>query len=303
MNLTPEQLNQNLEEHIHSLPSFNRETLKEGRRVDILRLDKLHPIISGNKWFKLKYNLNTALQDGFGSVLTCGGVHSNHLHALARAGQYFGIKVRALVRGYENVPLTSTLLDCQTMGMAFEFIDKKTYLNRYDPQWCQEQARRYNSYWIPEGGNNALGYKGCAEIAEACLNYDEIWLSIGSGCTFKGLERALPKTIYLKGVMAIKGGEALGGTLINEAHFSERCDINYDSHFGGFGRCPNTLVELIRRYDDLGVPLDPVYTSKLLSAFERDWLSDTLDKERKYLIIHSGGLQGRRGIAGLDIIA
>lgn len=300
MNLSLEELNQNLTNHIHRLPSFIKTNLlKEDVVVDILRLDTLHPVISGNKWFKLKNNLEQAIHLGFDSVLTCGGVHSNHLHALAKAGQYFGIKVRALIRGYDNLPLTPTLLDCQSMGMEWEFVDKKTYLNRYDPQWCKAQAQRFNSYWIPEGGNNELGQAGCADIAKACIAYDEVWLSVGSGCTFKGVEQALPETIRLKGVMAIKGGHELGERLIKEAYFPKRCDMDYDSSWGGFGRCPTELINLIRRYDELGLPLDPVYTSKLVGAFESAWSEDELDQTKKYLIIHSGGLQGRRGVEGL----
>lgn len=268
--------------------------------VDVLRLDKLHAVISGNKWFKLKYNLDNAIKLGFEEVLSCGGVHSNHLHALACAGKYFGIKVRAVVQGYENLPLTPTLLDCQAMGMTIKFVDKKTYKNRYDPQWCQHQADLTSSYWIPEGGNNLLGQKGCDEIAQACEGYDEVWLSIGSGCTFTGIEQTLNENISLKGIMAIKGGEMLGESLISEAHSKVRCQIDYESHLGGFGRCPEELIDLITRYDALELPLDPVYTGKLVMAFEKAWLEKRLDNNKRYLIIHSGGLQGRRGVKALS---
>jgi 1-aminocyclopropane-1-carboxylate deaminase len=267
--------------------------------VDILRLDKLHPIISGNKWFKLKYNIEYARKQGFSELLTCGGIHSNHLHAVACAGQYFDMPVRALVRGYKNLPLTPTLLDCQAMGMMFEFVDKKTYLNRYDPIWCQQQANHHHSYWVPEGGNNELGKKGCEDIVQGCLSYDEVWLSIGSGCTFAGIEQSLPLNITLKGVMAIKGGETLGQSLIEGAVAPARCLMDYDSHWGGFGRCPDTLVDFIQQHDELGLPLDPVYTAKLMWSFEKAWSEGCLDTHKKYLIIHSGGLQGRRGIKGL----
>lgn len=278
---------------------LNRLSSDTGLSVDVMRLDQLHPVVSGNKWFKLKYNLQEAIDQGFKSVLSCGGVHSNHLHALASAGMYFGIQVRALVRGYSNLALTPTLVDCQKMGMEIEFVDKKTYLKRYDLPWCDEQATLFNSYWIPEGGNNSLGQKGCEEIALGCLDYDEVWLSIGSGCTFTGLEKALPPSIKLRGVMAIKGGQTLGESLIKEAKFPERCEIDYDGHLGGFGRCPTELIALIQQYDRLGLPLDPVYTGKLLAAFEKSWLMGEVSQSKQYLIIHSGGLQGRRGISGL----
>lgn len=282
--------------HKFPLNSLIKEAVNN---VDVLRLDQLHPVVSGNKWFKLKYNIEKAVKHGFDRLLTCGGVHSNHLHAFASAGQYFGMKTRALVRGYAHLPLTPTLQDCLDMGMEIEFVDKKTYAKRYQPLWCEEQAQLQGSYWIPEGGNNALGQQGCEEIALGCMGYDQVWLSIGSGCTFTGLEQALPKEIELRGIMAIKGGQELGDALIKGAKFPQRCQIDYDSHLGGFGRCPADLQRLIHHYDKLDLPLDPVYTAKLVAAFEEASMSDELDHTKKYLLIHSGGLQGRRGVEGL----
>jgi len=276
------------------------------KQVSVLRLDQLHPLISGNKWFKLKYNLESARQEGFDALLSCGGPHSNHLHALAAAGQVFGFKTRGLVRGYENLPLTPTLEDCLRMGMALTFVDKKTYRQRYDSQWCEQQAEKYQSYWIPEGGNNALGKQGCIEIAAMCDGYDEIWLSIGSGCTFLGVAAALNegeklKRIKLKGIMAIKGGQDLKDELLQQLDGSDvEVEIDCDNHLGGFGRCPDELISLICDYDALGLPLDPVYTAKLVNAFEHSWLAGELDSNKRYLLIHSGGLQGRRGVIALS---
>lgn len=272
-------------------------------QVDILRLDQVDPVVSGNKWFKLKHNIEMALANGYQSLLSCGGVHSNHLHALAQAGQYYQLKTHALVRGYPDVALTATLTDCQNMGMDIEFVNKKTYQQRYDSQWCLQQAQRLSSYWIPEGGNNELGIQGCGEIANACMNarknYDQVWLSIGSGCTFKGIERVLPESIKLRGILAIKGGQSLAQELLGAAVYPNRCEFDFDSHYGGFGRCPSELQTLIHRYDELNLPLDPVYTAKLVAAFEQNWQQGLLPVNHNYLLIHTGGLQGRRGIDGL----
>lgn len=276
-------------------------------KVDILRLDKIHPLVSGNKWYKLKYNLEHARELGYQRVLSCGGPHSNHLHALACAGKTLGFSTRAFVRGYADLPLTETLLECQEMGMELIFVDKKTYVNRYDPIWCEQQAARYTSYWVPEGGNNELGIKGCAEIAQQCKGYGEVWMSIGSGCTFTGLAQNLMRdssnadvasAAKLKGVMAIKGGEALAASLLSG--YENQCAINCDSHLGGFGKCPEELITLINYYDTQGLPLDPVYTAKLVMAFENEWRLGQLDPAKRYLLIHSGGLQGRRGVKALS---
>ncbi len=276
------------------------------KQVSVLRLDQLHPLISGNKWFKLKYNLESAQQQGFSSLISCGGPHSNHLHALAGAGKLFDFKTYALVRGYSHLALTPTLEDCQRMGMELIFVDKKTYQLRYDDAWCEQQGEKYNSFWIPEGGNNALGRHGCADVAAMCEGYDEIWLSIGSGCTFLGLAAALGERLdsnplTLKGIMAIKGGQELKTNLIQQLNGCDlKLDIDCDKHLGGFGRCPEQLVELIRHYDDHCLPLDPVYTAKLVSAFESSWLNGELNENKRYLLIHSGGLQGRRGVKALS---
>jgi 1-aminocyclopropane-1-carboxylate deaminase len=285
---------------IQSLPKLvNDSDFINLAAVDVLRLDQIHPLVSGNKWYKLKYNLEVADELGYQKLLSCGGPHSNHLHALACAGKGLGFETTAFVRGYSHLPLTETLLDCQRMGMELIFLDKKTYLQRYDPQWCQQQADAYQSYWIPEGGNNELGRKGCVEIAEQCVGYDEVWMSIGSGCTFTGIAQALAPSIGLKGVMAIKGGEPLAASLL--AGLDSRFSIDCDSHLGGFGRCPEDLVNLIKRYDAFNLPLDPVYTAKLMMAFESYWRVGKLDGNKRYLLIHSGGLQGRRGVEDLSI--
>lgn len=283
-------------------PSGFFEPISGPAKADVLRLDEIHPVVSGNKWYKLKYNLARARELAATHLLSCGGPHSNHLHALASAGQYFGFKVTAFVRGYSHLPLTPTLEECAMMGMQIIFVDKKTYNNRYDMSWCQSQADDYRAYWIDEGGNNAEGQKGCAEIAEACFGYDEVWLSIGSGCTFSGVAQALKHHCVVHGIMAIKGGEPLGRQLLDGLgqQSKQHASIDYQSHLGGFARCPQELVDLIKRHDALGLPLDPVYTGKLVMAFEKAWAQGELDENKRYLLIHTGGLQGRRGVEALS---
>tara|TARA_B100000446_G_scaffold179786_1_gene195217 strand:+ start:8770 stop:9702 length:933 start_codon:yes stop_codon:yes gene_type:complete len=295
-------------EAIPILPRLN--LLRKPCAVDILHLESIHPVLSGNKWYKLKYNLAAAQQQGFDSLLSCGGPHSNHLHALACAGQVLGFKTTAFVRGYEHLPLTPTLIDCQRMGMSLIFLDKQTYKLRYDPQWCRQQAEQYSSYWIAEGGDNELGHKGCEELAEYCQGYDEVWLSVGSGCTFLGLADGLKKIAesssqanqknqpIIRGFLAIKGGEALAVELLEKVGGDHR--INTESHLGGFGKCPESLIYLIQEYDEQGLHLDPVYTAKMIMAFEQRWQAGLLDQSKRYLLIHTGGLQGRRGVSSLS---
>lgn len=295
---------------IEPLPVLScHEHLRQPKALDVLHLENIHSTISGNKWYKLKYNVMAAHEQGFNTLLSCGGPHSNHLHALACAGQTLGFNTLAFVRGYEELPLTPTLKDCLRMGMSLIFVDKKTYKQRYDPQWCQQQSEKHDSYWIPEGGDNDLGHQGCAELAHYCQGYDEVWLSIGSGCTFLGLAEGINnldvalegKPPIIRGVLAIKGGEALASTLLSKV--SKQHSINTQGHQGGFGKCPDSLLTQIQAYDQQGLVLDPVYTGKLIMALEQSWQAGLLDASKRYLMIHTGGLQGRRGIEGLATTA
>ncbi len=59
--------------------------------LDVLRLDELHPVVSGNKWFKLTNYLQKAGQEGHKTVATFGGAFSNHIIATAFACKEKGL--------------------------------------------------------------------------------------------------------------------------------------------------------------------------------------------------------------------
>ena len=271
-------------------------------KADILRLDAIHPTVSGNKWYKLKHNILDADKLGFDHLLSFGGMHSNHLHALAAAGQYFGLRTTAIVRGYPDQPVSRTIQECQRMGMQIVLVDKVTYRRRHQKEWCEELAATHQAFVIPEGGNNASGQLGCQEIARLCEGYDEVWLSIGSGATFIGILQGLRPDQALVGVMALKGANALVSELLSTGPDSIARRIIEDAHWGGFAKCPPELVEYIRQADSLGMPLDPVYTAKLLYAFRQYVHTSDFDADKRYLLIHTGGLQGRAGIKALSAL-
>lgn len=270
--------------------------------ADILRLDAIHPTVSGNKWYKLKYNILDAHKQGFDHLLSFGGMHSNHLHALAAAGQYLGFKTTAIVRGYADQPVSRTIRECQQMGMRIELVNKATYQCRYEKFWCEELAATHQAFVIPEGGNNAAGQLGCQEVAHLCEGYDEVWLSIGSGATYTGILQGLRADQALVGVMALKGAAALVSELLCARPDGIARRIVADAHWGGFAKCPAELVEFIRLADSHGLPLDPVYTAKLMYAFRQYVASAEFDASKRYLLIHTGGLQGRAGIKALSAL-
>ena len=188
------------------------------------------------------------------------------------------------------------------MGMELILVDKKTYQRRYDQHWLSELEEQYQAMVIPEGGNNKLGQKGCEEIASYCSGYDEVWLMIGSGATYSGISGALGKAQSLIGVMSLKGAGDLRQHLLDSTSGQGERNIINDAHWGGFAKCPPELVNFIQQCDALGLPLDPVYTAKLVYAFKQAANSGELNPHKRYLLIHTGGLQGRAGIRDLQAL-
>lgn len=263
--------------------------LSGGADVDVLRLDRIHSVLSGNKLFKLYGHITEAVNSDCVGVVSPGGVHSNHLHALAAAGQWLNLPTTGLIRGYENVPLTATLRDCQRWGMSLQFLDRKTYDRRYDLAWQCQWRDKLNAHWIGEGGAGDGAVSGMASLARYCAGYDEIWLAVGSGTTAQVLAGMLPPSCRLVGVNVLADqGER---QCIWQRELPEHKLIE-TSHYGRFAHLDETARQLIRVMDDHGLPLDPVYGVRLMRAFLDVGPSHP---ECRCLLIHGGGLQGRRG--------
>ena len=275
------------------------QPLSSFSQADVLRLDQLHPLISGNKAFKLFGHLQQAHAAGAETLLSFGGPYSNHLHALAAAGKYLALKTVGIIRGYQHLPLTPTLLDCQNMGMTLIFADKKNYGRRYDKDYCSELAECYQAYVIEEGGSGDEGEIGCRFLTQYCREYDQVWLAVGSGTTGLGLAKALTEeaeaTPLIVGVnMVADHGERLSDWRQKMPNSNWQLLDNY--HCGGFAKFPDSLRGLIQRYDSQDLPLDPIYTAKLVNAFEQECELRPELRQQRVLLIHSGGLQGRRGL-------
>lgn len=264
----------------------------------VLRLDTLNPDLSGNKAFKLSGHLQKFYaQTEASRLLSFGGPWSNHLHALASAAHLSGIPAVGIVRGYANLPLTATLSDCRDLGMMLIFADKKDYARRYDPEWQQVLGQQWQAMVIPEGGGGAAGESGFALLKPLLEGYDEIWLAAGTGTSARGIAACLREDQSLIAVNAVsdqgelqRQWQSLDWPCQWQLLENERC--------GRFGQCPPMLHELIARYDLLGLPLEPVYTARLLLALETQQQKGLL-RDRKRLLIHTGGLQGRRGYSQL----
>jgi 1-aminocyclopropane-1-carboxylate deaminase len=258
-------------------------------RVDVLRLDLIHPLISGNKWFKLKYYLVDAISKGYSSILSFGGAYSNHVLATASATNEIGMKSIGIIRGENVNKLSHTLGLAQKLGMHLEFISRTEFKKINDTNFLENLTKRFdNSYIVPEGGAGPLGIKGSKEILMELKenDYTHIICDIGTGTMFQGLKEAANRNQKVIGITVLKGIE-------NEYHNDTRADIIVDYHFGGYAKKNETLLQFMNNFFvRTGIPTDFVYTGKLffgaMDLIKRNYFLD----DSKLLIVHSGGLQG-----------
>lgn len=263
--------------------------------VDVLRTDLLHPLLSGNKALKLAGWWQRYNSGQYQKIITFGGSYSNHLHATAAFAYALGIPLLCMVRGYAAAALTPTLQDFRNWGAELQFLDRRAYGARYDSAFQQQLAEQHQALVIPEGGAGIEGELGCHSVADFAQHYDQLWLAAGSGATAQGIEQGLQQLqaktkVVVVNMVADQG--ALAQRWTTTAGRAGKVQV-IDGSLGGFAKQTPELVALIERYDQQGLPLDPVYTAKLLHAFEQSQLSQPALVPQKILLLHSGGLQGR----------
>ncbi len=266
---------------VQIIPSEN------GIEVSVLRLDLIHPQISGNKWFKLKYNLEEAKKQGIDTILTFGGAFSNHIHATAVACKQFGFISIGIIRGEKESENNSTLIEAKKYGMQLHFVSREDYKRKNEKDFISELKTKYgNFYLIPEGGDNTLGEMGCEEILPKENDFDFIFCACGTGTTFNGISKSLKPNQKLYGISVLKGDGPLNSNpnIINEYHF------------GGYAKHTQQLLDFKTNFEnENNVPLDYVYTAKLFFAAQDLSSKNKIPENSKVLIIHSGGLQGNVG--------
>ncbi|WP_444917583.1 1-aminocyclopropane-1-carboxylate deaminase/D-cysteine desulfhydrase [Microbulbifer sp. JMSA003] len=299
-----------------------RSNLFPGIELWVRRDDLLDPLISGNKAYKLLYNLLELEARQLKTVVTCGGAWSNHVHAVAAAGARFGFDTVGVIRGERARNLSATLQDAERFGMKLIFVTREQYRRRGDAGFISEiGVDEELALFVPEGGSNYAGVRGARVLGEIILKsapvrFNQVWTACGTGATFAGLASGL-KGISTVGVEVLKaGGSIARGAAMwlpqegeiarlnatHEALVGEAGSIHHwllsGFHCGGYAKYP----EMLRRFQDefeveTGIPLDPVYTVKLLLALSNSTKNKRLRNGSKILVIHSGGLQGRRGFA------
>jgi 1-aminocyclopropane-1-carboxylate deaminase len=280
------------------------ELALENSSADTLRLDKIHPIISGNKGFKLAEHLRLAAASPYTSIITFGGAYSNHLVATAYAAKQASLKAIGIVRGEQPFALSSTLQDATAYDMQLEFISRQQYAQKDDPHFLQTLADRYpGAYIIPEGGGGLPGIKGSENILckTDAAPYTHIFCAVGTGTTWLGLIRAARPGQTVIGVPVLKGIESIDAVdhqkwLTPEQ--KERAALLTGYHFGGYARHPPPLLDFMNRlYKETGIPTDIVYTGKLFYAVRDSLRRQAFPPHSRLLVIHSGGLQGNRSLS------
>lgn len=278
-------------------------------KLYLKRDDLLHPLVSGNKWRKLKYNLLAACQQGYSTLLTFGGAYSNHLFATAAAGQMFGFRTIGIIRGDElaGKPLNSTLSFCQEAGMYLHFVSRDVYRRKDTPDFLAELTDQFGScYIVPEGGTNDLAIQGTAEIIPeivAQLGYtpDYVCCPVGTGGTLAGIAQSAPEETKVLGFMALKIPDGLWLSEL-PASIAKDCLV-YDYHFGGYARTTPLLLDFIRSFEQKnGVILEQVYTGKMLYGMYDFARQGYFPQGATVVVVHTGGLQGRSAELDYEII-
>lgn len=284
--------------------------------IYLLRIDQIHPHISGNKWYKLKYNLIEAKEKGFDTLLTFGGAYSNHVYATAAAGKEFGFKTIGIIRGEVHLPLNPTLNFAKTCGMKLIYLPRSKFREIHKQQFPDFIEKEFGRvYILPEGGSNNLAVIGCSEIIKQIdIDYDYICTACGTGGTIAGLIAGSNSTKKVLGFPVLKGAEFLYTDIhhllyhtcmhsnnpafnqsLNQSFASWQLILNY--HFGGYAKITKELVEFIIDFElTHNIPLDYIYTGKMMFGIFDLLKKNYFSKGSTIVAIHTGGLQGTAGM-------
>lgn len=270
----------------------------------VKRIDLVHPEISGNKWYKMKYNLIEAKERGYDTILTFGGAYSNHIHAAAAAGKKYGFKTIGIIRGEKYNPLNPTLQFAADMGMELHYLDRNTYRRRNEEEFIDDIKKKFpGTYVLPEGGSNIFAVKGCREIPRSIdISFDYICSAVGSGGTISGIIAGLSEEQKAIGFPVMKNGlylkeiieKFLSGTGNNH---KRNWSLIPDYHFGGFAKINRELAEFLIEFERINsIPLDYIYTGKMMYGIFNLVQKNFFKEKDTVIAVHTGGLQGNAGM-------
>jgi len=265
--------------------------------ISILRADLIDPVVSGNKWFKLQLYVRDAIAAGKTTLATFGGPYSNHIVATSTYGASMGLETVGFIRGEKPVALSPTLTDAMENGMTLHFVSREDFeqtekiiSHNQDPSWA----------WIPEGGYGITGAEGVKSMLtiKDTASFDTIICAVGTGTMMAGLIKAAAPHQQVIGLSVLKNNISIDEeikALLTLEESKKNFEINHDYHFGGYAKHSPALIDFMNDcYKKMELPLDFVYTAKLVYGVEDLATKGKFDSTSKILIIHSGGLQGNR---------
>ena len=270
---------------------------KRKLQLDVLRLDLIHPVVSGNKWFKLKYYLEESEEKNYKTIGTFGGAFSNHILATAYACHQQNIKCIGFIRGEEPKEYSQTLLDAKALNMQLNFLSREKYADQQSIMLANRDL-----YFIPVGGYGKTGVKGAEEIIKlvpGLSTYNYIICAVGTGTMLAGIANASAKHQQCIGISVMKNNFNLENEisfLLND-EMSNHIKVLHDYHVGGYAKYSKTLVNFMNEMQaEHNLPLDFVYTAKAFSAVFNLAKNNYFIPGSRILFIHSGGLQGNRSL-------
>ncbi len=274
----------------------------KGVELFVYRLDLNHSHISGNKLYKLKYNLAEAKKQNKTTILTFGGAFSNHIAACAAAGKEYGFDTIGIIRGEKVAESNPTLKFAKECGMQLHFVSRELYQNKEElDKYVEEHFSSLNYYSIPEGGSNELGIIGCKEITKNIpIDFDYVCCACGTGSTITGIALSLKEHQHAIGFQVLKGENYIKREVEKWlSHFKsseKKWEINEDFHFGGYAKLKPELLNFMLQFEkENSIQLDYIYTGKIMFGIIELIKTGKFKKGDKIIAIHTGGLQGNKG--------
>ncbi len=273
------------------------------KEIFIKRDDLIHPLVSGNKWRKLKYNIQHALDHNCDGIISFGGAFSNHLYALAAACQIAGLKCKAFVKGdgFDNLNPTLRFLNEQHADITY--LDRGAYRNKTDKTFLRDLQQQFpNFHIVPEGGSNELAIRGVEEMIQEVYQQIDcnkllVLCGVGSGSTITGVVKGLRAQDEAIGMLAVNDASLetkIKANLTGTEH--TKLKLDYNTHLGAFGKTNESLITFINEFFlSTGIPIEPLYTGKVMMRLQALLKAGELNSDFNILVIHTGGLQGNRG--------
>jgi 1-aminocyclopropane-1-carboxylate deaminase len=292
--------------HFLSFPSISVQSLKNlyqpyGINVDVLRLDQIHPLVSGNKWFKLKEYVKQAQEQNKKHLLTFGGAYSNHIVATAAAAKELGLQAIGIIRGERSQQLSPTLQEAEALGMDLFFVSREIYKLKEIPPVVFQHYIGHDMMVVHEGGYGVAGSMGAASILDHCDQsiYSHVITAVGTGTTLSGLVRAANDSQKIIGISVLKNAFSLLEEInaLLPPSLQSQYTLLHDYHFRGYAKTTPELIAFMNNwYLNTQIPLDFVYTGKTFFAADQLIKEGYFKKGSNVLLIHSGGLQGNRSL-------